>query len=225
MLRVAFYKGKGKLVDRIIRLVTNGKYSHCEFLFPDGRMFSADAWSKSQVRFTTDYNLDNWDIVRIDISTEQMAKLLKWCEFKSDSKYDWLGVIRFVIPFIPQDPDKWFCSELCAAGLKYINILPSSLVVSKLSPVSLYNKLLENKGVPMSEETKAKVSAAKKGTKSTWRYRSVIRSDGEVFASIKEAAEAIQATYRGIIRVLSGERNFIYGRSFSYADGGGLSQP
>ena len=55
-----------------------------------------------------------------------------------NDKYDWWGVIRFVIPFVKQDPSKWFCSELIAAGLKHINKLPSTTKVHKLSPGALY---------------------------------------------------------------------------------------
>lgn len=141
MLRVAFYKGKGKIVDKLIRWWTNSPYSHCELLFPDGIMFSSDAWSGG-VRWNTNYDLSNWDIVRVDLTKAEIDVLIRWCKTKETSDYDWLGVIRFVIPFTNQDPDKWFCSELCAAGLKAVAKLPSKLKVWKLSPGQLHALLI-----------------------------------------------------------------------------------
>lgn len=144
MLRVAFYKGKGQLVDKIIRIATRGTYSHCELLFPDGQMFSSDAWSGG-VRWNDNYNLDNWDIIEIDIPDFKLSTLEDWCTSKQNKKYDWLGVVRFIVPFLKQDPDKWFCSELCGAGLKFIGVIPVKTKTSKLSPQELYT-ILVNKG-------------------------------------------------------------------------------
>ncbi len=89
---------------------------------------------------------------------------------------------------------------------------------------SLKGNVPPNKGIPMSDETKAKVSAAKTGITASWKFRPVIRNDGVVFESLKSAAQAINATYRGLIRVLNGERKRIYGWSFEYFDGGAPSQ-
>lgn len=77
-----------------------------------------------------------------------------------------------------------------------------------------------NKGVPMKEETKLKMASSKRGTPAVWRNRAVVRGDGVVYESIKDAAEAISATYKGIIRVCKGERNKIYGHTFRYVEGG-----
>lgn len=140
MLRVAFYKEKGKFIDKVIRWRTTSKYSHCEFILPDGRMFSADAWSGG-VRFNQNYNLDNWDIVEIPCEDYKIKELVGWCDYRNGSKYDWWGVVWFVLPFVKQEPSKWFCSELCAAGLKFIGKIPVKTKTSKLSPQGLFDLL------------------------------------------------------------------------------------
>lgn len=136
-VRVAFYKAKGKWVDTVIRLITRSKYSHCELLFEDGRMFSSDAWNGG-VRWNTNYNVDNWDILEFSVDTYRYKSLISWCVTKESLGYDYWGVVRFLIPFFPQDPTRWFCSELCAAGLKFIGIVPLETKGSKLSPGDLF---------------------------------------------------------------------------------------
>lgn len=143
---IAFYKEKGHIVDYIIRFVTKSKYSHCEILFPDGSMFSSDAWSGG-VRFIgkDEYNLSNWDIIYISLSEAQLAELIKFCYFKESKEYDWKGVIAFIIPFIRQDYNKWFCSELVGAALKFIGIFKSTFKIHKLSPGKLFTAIEEIK--------------------------------------------------------------------------------
>ena len=76
-----------------------------------------------------------------------------------------------------------------------------------------------NKGVPMSESSKQKMSTSKLGKEAPYRWRQVIRSDGVVFKSIDQAAEATNCTAGGISRVLHGTRKRIYGYSFEYYGG------
>lgn len=81
-----------------------------------------------------------------------------------------------------------------------------------------------NKGIPTSETAKRKMIASKTGVPAVWRNKPVVRGDGVVFESIKQAAQDINATYGGIIRVCKGERNKIYGHTFRYVEGGSSSQ-
>ena len=142
-IKVVFYKANGNMIDKLIRLFTNSKYSHCELLLPDGRMFSSDGWDNGKVRYTTRYNLDNWDILTFDVKDSELATLISWCDHKIGLQYDWLGVTRFIIPFIKQDPDKWFCSEIVCAGLEFIGRINKSIKTYRVSPKSLYNILTE----------------------------------------------------------------------------------
>lgn len=147
-LRLIFYKAEGRFVDKLIRWWTNSIYSHCEILFPDGRIFSADAWYGS-VRYSKSYNLDNWDMQEIDIDEAELKRLCEWCDWKNGSAYDWFGVIAFVLPFVHEDTKKWFCSELCASALKWVGKLPPDLKTYNLSPGDLCTLLEGNKDVKL----------------------------------------------------------------------------
>lgn len=140
MLRIAFYKAEGKLLDKVIRWWTKSPYSHCELLFPDNWMFSADAWS-NRVRFTDQFNLENWDVFSVPLDDGKLLMLRDWCAYREGRKYDWWGVVQFLLPFVKQSPDRWFCSELCAAGLKFVGKIPVRTETSKISPQGLFELL------------------------------------------------------------------------------------
>lgn len=143
-IRVLFYTAEGRLIDKIIRWFTGSKYSHCEILFPSGKMFSSDAWGGG-VRYTKQYTLQNWDIVPIRITAEEHKTLVDWCDWKIGSPYDWTGALAFAIPFLEQSTDKWFCSELCGEALRLIGKVPTTSIAHKLTPQGLYNLLINGK--------------------------------------------------------------------------------
>lgn len=143
MLRVAFYKAKGNFIDTIVRLFTWSKYSHCELLFPDGRLFSSDGWESKGVRFTTKYRPDNWDILYIGTDTKTIDNLVMWCNTFVGKKYDWLGVLRFVFPFLKESKDKWFCSEICTKALQEIKFLDQDIKAYKITPKKLYRLIVD----------------------------------------------------------------------------------
>jgi len=144
-IKVLFYKAEGKLIDKLIRWWTSSNYSHCELLVPDGRIYSVDSWEYGEVRYTSRYNIDNWTSIAIPMSDYRLKHLKRWCSDRVGQKYDWMGVVRFVLPFIPQAADKWFCSELCGAALKYVGVLGYHVDIHGMSPQSLYMELTRRK--------------------------------------------------------------------------------
>lgn len=135
------YRARGKVFDKLIRWWTGSRYSHCELLFEDGSMISADSWGYKKVRYTTGYNPDNWDKLTISMQPERVKILREWCDRQVGKGYDWTGVVRFVLPFVPQLNSRWFCSELCGAALRYVGVLPYTVDVHGLSPGGLARAL------------------------------------------------------------------------------------
>jgi len=125
MMQVAFYKGKGRFFDKVIRWWTSGKYSHCELVFANGTYFSADAW-ENKVRFEKLYpNPGNWDFVELELTPKEEVLVLAWCDSQTGKGYDYTGIILSqFIPLHIEDPAKWFCSELCVKALQRVGRLP-----------------------------------------------------------------------------------------------------
>ena len=49
--------------------------------------------------------------------TNKLGRLLEWFWRHRGDHYDWMGVLRFALPFLRQRPGKWFCSEAVAEAL------------------------------------------------------------------------------------------------------------
>jgi hypothetical protein len=131
-MRLAFYKAPGTWWDRCIRVVTKSHYSHVE-LVDDIACWSSSVRDGGVRLKYIDFNqLDTWDFVLLPTTVDRNAALAWFVSHKGQS-YDWLGVIRFIIPFIPQSETKWFCSEAVAASLGLDS--PESF-----SPQGLYDK-------------------------------------------------------------------------------------
>ena len=116
---LAMYKGPGDQIHHKVFhygtcVWTLSRYSHCELLI-DNLCYSSSA-RDSGVRSKSIPNLHDsgkWDIFylpsidaekALDIFYEHVGK-----------KYDYLGVARHVVPFIPNIEDRMYCSELVSA--------------------------------------------------------------------------------------------------------------
>ena len=73
-----------------------------------------------------------------------------------------------------------------------------------------------NKGIPMTTERKEALSVQRKGKASHSHVAPVVRSDGVVFAKMKDAAEAIGVHRSSILDVITGRRNSVKGYTFKY---------
>ena len=136
MIRVGFYKGKGTIFDRLIRWWCDGKYSHCELVIPNDTWFSADA-NTNRVRYTTfSPNPNNWDYVEFDTTEREEMIIRAWADSKIGKGYDYLGLAGFVLPFNTQNPNRYFCSEVCIEALQQIGKFPR-VVSSSVDPVRL----------------------------------------------------------------------------------------
>lgn len=118
---VAFYKHKRKITslkallfyifDTLTRLLTRGKYSHCEVAIKrnDGLY---DCYSASVrdggVRMKT-MALDDgkWDVLSVNVAKEQV---LSYFDKTKHMSYDFPGAMGIVLP-VREDRDKAFCSE------------------------------------------------------------------------------------------------------------------
>ena len=125
-MEVWFYIGKGRLFDRLIRWWTNSKYSHCEIVI-GGMSSSADAWTNCVRAIpASGFNPNSWERIPV---TGDTAKAVSFVSSQLGKKYDWFGILGFFLPGNVQDPNRWYCSEFCAAvlGIEKRPISPQQL--------------------------------------------------------------------------------------------------
>lgn len=134
MIKLAFYKGEGNWVDKIIRWWTKSQYSHVEVVVGDMWYSSSPRDGGVRSMRMEDYNAEHWDIIGYPgVSASDVFDLFRKTK---GSKYDFIGILfSQVLPIGLHSSTKWYCSEW-AAELKYNN--------TNISPQELY-ELVSNK--------------------------------------------------------------------------------
>jgi hypothetical protein len=115
--RAAFYKGEGKVYNRVVRLWERGPYSHGELIYSDGTAASA-SFMDGGVRFKAiDFNPDNWDFVTLPAYLETLSR--QWFRNHEHDGYDLIGQFRFIVAPVTwgNGDDNWWCTEAMAASL------------------------------------------------------------------------------------------------------------
>ncbi len=135
-LKIAFYIAEyGDISDKLISLVTQSKYSHCEIIFPNGEWASSSP-RDGGVRFKfMEPDTAHWDIFELALwYTPEKQELYEqyvrcWFELNDDKSYDWFGAVGAFLNIDLSSSNKKFCSQVCAGviGLEHTNITPGNL--------------------------------------------------------------------------------------------------
>lgn len=115
-MKVAFYKGRKRVFNRLVSWWTRGPYSHCELVLDNGVSVSS-SFMDGGVRYKhIDFAPDLWDF--IEVGPEYPA-IKDRIYAKCGRKYDWRGLIGFVFRRAGEDRGKEFCSEFVMDLLWY----------------------------------------------------------------------------------------------------------
>ena len=140
MIQLAFYKAKGNYKDKLIRIWTNGQYSHVEIII-DGYMYSSSPRDGGVRKKKHTYNTDKWEYINIKFIKKN--NIIEFFKMTKKDKYDWFGILGFIIPIKDRTHD-WFCSEWVSNALKISECKKLwTKEPSKISPNKLYNILKE----------------------------------------------------------------------------------
>lgn len=150
MMQIALYKGRrsqnssAKLFDWLICWWTRGPYSHAELvLIPPGDLVlvppgdpahnsycASSSIRDGGVRFKLmRLSSEKWRVIGVPAKPEALFAAAMWFEQHYAAKYDWLGILGFVVHKRWGRGNKWFCSEAVAAalGLADTNVSPNDL--------------------------------------------------------------------------------------------------
>lgn len=117
-MQLALYKGPAddlahKIGHAAVCLLTGSKYSHVELVI-NGICWTSSARDGGVRGKAIDLTSGRWDVHPI---TGDEDRARAWFSAHNLENYDWAGVLRFALPFLPQRENQWFCSEACAAAL------------------------------------------------------------------------------------------------------------
>jgi len=152
-VKVAFYKGPGNWKHKIVRWWTKSPYSHAELIMPDNYTWiSISPLLNAEVskRIKTDFDLENWDFVSLEINEVQHEVIQNFYEDTAGSRYDWIGMIMSqFLPFRIKGKNKWYCSEWIAYALRIAGVIDWRVIKiydqSDLSPKKLHDIIASQK--------------------------------------------------------------------------------
>ena len=152
-VKVAFYKGQGNWKHKIIRWWTKSPYSHVELIMPDNYTWASISpllTATVSKRIKTDFDLENWDFVSLEINEIQHEIIQDFFEETKGCKYDWIGMIcSQLLPFHIKRKNKWYCSEWIAYALRIAGVINWRVIKiydqSDLSPKKLYEIITTQK--------------------------------------------------------------------------------
>lgn len=149
----AFFKAKhGGLFSRGITLRTGGPHSHVEFYLTTDYVVE-EGTGEVRHRCFSSYEGDNgvrwkhidisngkWDRIEFDVELQTVKQTVAWTNSQIGKSYDWAGIMGFVNPWRKGgDPDRWFCSEICAALAVKLGIVKSiDKRLDRVSPRDLW---------------------------------------------------------------------------------------
>lgn len=117
-MKVAFYKGKTRLFNKLVRWWTRGPYSHVEIVFSDGLSYSSsyiDGGVRSK-RIRFDERL--WDFVQLDDQLDESTIRMR-AEKMIGSGFDVMGLFGFIMRRVSHSKNRLFCSEFVMRCLGY----------------------------------------------------------------------------------------------------------
>ena len=117
-MHLAMYKGPAPTRwDRFchwwIRLWWRSPYSHTELVI-DGLCHSSSPRDDGVRAKLINLASGHWDVFPIE---GDRARALEWFAAHRGDAYDWAGVVRCVLPFLPHRRRQWYCVESVAAML------------------------------------------------------------------------------------------------------------
>ena len=119
-LAVAINDKDNRLIPKLVSLFTFSTAYHTELVFSNGDAIFAShtagiTWVKRE------YNPYNWVNVPLPwIRRMEQEFIREWCDYlvQQGVQYDWIGAIFGGLWNSIEDPNRWFCSELCAAAIR-----------------------------------------------------------------------------------------------------------
>lgn len=121
---VAFYKGRGTILDWIIRAATRSPYSHVEIIDrmpgvgenPIG--FTSSPRDGGVVVREIPWRPENWDVVFVPWTNGEKA--MTFIHEREGAGYDWLGILfTHALGIGRQSSRRWTCSELIGTALGF----------------------------------------------------------------------------------------------------------
>jgi hypothetical protein len=152
MMKLKFYRGPGDMVTKIIRVLTNGPYSHVEVQFSNGHRFFASGHGVFQgAHMIRDHRVygATWDTILIPATQEQEDAAQRFAFSMIGIPFDFRGMCRFMLPGNSHRRGKYCSAVILDVLQKGLHMFPG--VKPKISPNGLHRLFLSYKHTLISD--------------------------------------------------------------------------
>lgn len=117
---LAMYRGPAeglwnRAFHSLVCWFTKSEYSHCELVI-NGMCWSSSNRDGGVRGKRIDLASGKWDLYPVKGDGDAAVR---WFLAHDGQKYDWMGLVRFILPIFPKRGKRWFCSEAIAAALGF----------------------------------------------------------------------------------------------------------
>lgn len=118
----AYNNSKAGWVDKVIAILSFGRFSHTEIVFDNNQSFSMETRNEQKGRFTTmNISKEQWNIQEIEVTTEEYLLMYNKALKLLGKSYDLLGALQSPLRVcLIKKPNKYFCSEVVVEVLKEV---------------------------------------------------------------------------------------------------------
>ena len=141
-IRVAFYKGPRNWRTGIVSWWTGSIYTHVELVLPSGDCIGITPEGTAGIRLLRNPPLPEteWDFIDLQVTREQLTKIVGFFTHTHGQKYDWTGmIVSHLTPFYVKHDRKWYCSQWIACALTISDVF--SFMYNKINPGKLHDIL------------------------------------------------------------------------------------
>lgn len=115
-MKIAFYKGKKRLFNKITSWYLRGEYSHVEIVLGEldneALCLSSSFMDGGVRKKWIELDSSKWDFIEVqDLTREQVES---WYKENNNKKYDLLGLGTFISRLFESNPNRRFCSSAIA---------------------------------------------------------------------------------------------------------------
>lgn len=129
---------------KIIQWYTESIYTHAELILPNGRVVGISPFKTAVVeeRQGESFAAEEWDIISISITDDELADLEFFFSSTAGDRYDWAGMLfTYLTSFGVRRENRWYCSQWIAHALSHAGILRNIYRHKNLSPGKLHSLL------------------------------------------------------------------------------------
>jgi len=135
-----FFLKSNDILSETIKKLTQGKYSHCGFLYDGTNVWDTDFTRKFSLRYLP-WDKSDFDTIKLDLKSTQLEEILSWCQYHNNFPYDNVENIQWLFGKQSNGDAKLNCCESVIDCLSDCGVLNTTYKDKNLSPSEVYHIL------------------------------------------------------------------------------------